>query len=160
MNDKAVRQQLVNLLLEQQAHMGFEGAVANFPQAHINTKPPAVPYTFWHLIEHIRFCQWDILDYIRNPDYVAPEFPKGVWPEPDSTTDIAGWNQTIAQFQTDRDALVAIVQNPDTDLYAQIPHGYPGHNILREILVVADHNAYHVGELGILRQTMGLWQGS
>jgi hypothetical protein len=157
MNDKTVREQLTNLLLKRQAHMSFEDAVADFPTEHINTKPVHVDYTFWHLIEHIRICQWDILDYIRNPDYVAPEFPVGLWPAPDSTTDVSGWNKTIVQFKTDRDALVAIINNPQTDVYAQIPHGYEGHNILREILVVADHNAYHIGEFGILRQTMGLW---
>ena len=155
--DSATRQQLVNLLLEQQAHMSFENAAADFPEAHFNTHPPNVEYTFWHLIEHLRLCQWDILDYIVNPDYVTPEFPKGYWPEPNATTNPAGWHKTIAQFIADRQALVDMVNNPATDLYAQIPHGYPGHNILREILVVADHNAYHIGELGILRQVMGLW---
>jgi hypothetical protein len=157
MNDKAVRQQLINMLTIRQAHMLFEDAIANFPAAHINTKPPQLDYSFWHLLEHIRICQFDILDYIRNPDYVAPEFPKGLWPAPDATTDQGGWDKTIAQFNADRDALLAIINDPTTDLYAQIPHGYDGHNILREILVVADHNAYHIGELGILRQSMGLW---
>lgn len=157
-SDDALRQQLVNLLMVQQAHMGFEDAVANFPQEHINTNPPQVEYTFWHLIEHIRICQWDILDYIRNPNYHELEWPKGYWPDPSAKTDWVGWNKTIQDFLRDRQALVDIVKDPATDLYAQIPHGYEGHNILREILVVADHNAYHIGELGILRQVMGLWQ--
>ena len=157
MDDKAVRQQLVNMLTVRQAHMGFADGVKDFPEAHINTKPTGVDYSFWHLIEHIRICQWDILDYIRNPDYVAPEFPKGIWPDPDATTDKAGWDKTIAQFNEDNAALVAIINDPETDLYAQIPHGYEGHNILREMIIVAQHNGYHLGELGILRQTMGLW---
>ncbi|KAB2902522.1 MAG: DinB family protein [Anaerolineae bacterium] len=155
--DAALRQQLVNLLMIQQAHMSFEDAVANFPTAHINTRPPGLDYTFWHLIEHIRLCQWDILDYIHNSHYTAPSFPEGYWPARNSTTDAAGWEKTIEQFLHDRQALVDLIQNPSTDLYAPIPHGYGGHNILREILIVADHNAYHIGELGILRQTMGLW---
>ena len=114
-------------------------------------------YSFWHLIEHLRITQWDILDYIRNPDYVAPEFPKGYWPEPSTRTDLAGWNRTITQFNADLDALVAITKDPKTDLYAQIPHGIEGHNILREIIIIGEHNAYNTGELGILRGVMGLW---
>lgn len=157
MNDKIVRQQLVNMLTVRQAHMTFEDAVKNFPEEHMNTKPQGLEYSFWHLVEHIRICQWDILDYIRNSDYVAPDFPKDYWPAPDSTTDMAGWNKTIGQFKVDCDALVAIINHPETDLYTQIPHAYEGHNILREILVIAAHNAYHIGELGILRQNMSLW---
>jgi len=156
-SDQILREQLVNLLLKRQAHMVFEDAVADFPMAHINGRPPGVDYSFWHLLEHLRICQYDILDYIRNPHYQAPTFPDGLWPAPDAETDAAGWQQTIDQFLSDRRALVDIVQDPATDLYAQIPHGWSGHNILREILVVADHNAYHLGELGILRQVMGLW---
>jgi len=158
--DQALRQQLVNVLIKRQAHMAFEDAVANFPQAHINTKPQGLNYSFWHLIEHIRICQWDILDYIRNPDYAWPDFPKDYWPAHDATTDHAGWDKTIAQFKADSEALVQIIHNPNNDLHAQIVHGSPGHSIMREILVVADHNAYHIGELGILRQIMGLWPQS
>ena len=156
-NDSSVRQQLINLLIKQQAHMSFENAVAGFPESHINTRPANVEYTFWHLIEHLRFCQWDILDYIVNPDYAAASFPEGYWRDPASTTTMSGWQQTIDQFIADRQALVDIIKNPATDLYAQLPHGYAGHNIIREIHVVADHNAYHIGELGILRQVMGIW---
>ena len=156
-NDSIVRQQLINLLVKQQAHMSFEDAVAGFPAAHINTRPPNVEYTFWHLIEHIRICQWDILDYIVNSKYVGLPFPEGYWSERASTTDIGGWQKTVDQLKAERQALIDIIKNPATDLYAQIPHGYAGHNILREIHVVADHNAYHTGELGILRQVMGLW---
>jgi hypothetical protein len=157
MNDQIVRQQLTNMLTIRQAHMTFEDAVANFPEVHYNTKPQGLTYSFWHLIEHIRFCQLDILDYIRNPNYVEPKFPDDLWHKPDATADKAAWDKTIADFIADRDALVAIINDPQTDLYAQIPHAYAGHNILREILVVADHNAYHIGELGVLRQNMNLW---
>lgn len=155
--DEPLRQQLVNLLLERQAHMLFEDAIADFPETHINGRPPGVDYSFWHLLEHLRICQHDILDYIRNPHYQALSFPDDLWPAKESETDRDGWQQAIDRFLADRQALVEIVQNPATDLYAQIPHGWAGHNILREILVVADHNAYHLGELGILRQVMGLW---
>lgn len=157
MFDQHTRTQLVNLLTKQQAHMNFEDAVRDFPTEHFNTRPPNVEYTFWHLLEHLRICQWDILDYIRNPNYQHREWPREYWPEREAVTDAAGWQQTIQQFLDDRAVLVAIVKDPQTDLYSPIPHGYDGHTILREILVVADHNAYHVGELAILRQVMGIW---
>lgn len=155
--DTAVRKQLVNLLLERQAHMTFEDAIENFPPEHYNTRPPHLSYSFWHILEHLRICQYDILDYIRNANYQPLNFPDDLWPDQNAHTDEKGWNQTIQKFYEDREALVRIVQDPLTDLYSQIPHGWAGHNILREILIVADHNAYHIGEFGILRQTMQLW---
>jgi len=155
--DLALREQLVALLSKRQAHLSFDDAVADFPLEKINTRPPSVPYTFWHLVEHLRIAQWDILDYIGNSDYVTLKWPEGYWPDPAAEADEATWNQSIHTFKSDLQALVEIVDNPNTDLYAQIPHGAPGHNILREVLVVADHNAYHIGELAILRQVMGLW---
>lgn len=158
MNDKHVREQLTNALAERQAHMLFEDAVKDFPSEHYNTRPTNTTYSFWHLIEHIRITQWDILDYIENPNYQYREFPAGYWPPSDADTDEQGWHKTIEQFNHDLDALIQIVNNPDTDLYAQIPHAQAGHTILREINIVATHNAYHVGELGILRAVMGLWE--
>lgn len=155
--DALLRQQLVNLLTMPQAHMTFDDAVKNFPSGHYNTRPTGVEYTFWHLLEHLRICQWDILDYCRNPKYQHMEWPRQYWPAPDAETDAAGWQHSINQFVTDLEALVAMVKNPQTDLYAPIAHGYDGHTILREILVVADHNAYHIGEFGILRQITGIW---
>jgi hypothetical protein len=155
--DKELRKQLHNMLLVRQAHLTFEDAVADFPLEHINSRPPNNPYTFWHLVEHLRLAQWDILDYIRNPNYAALSWPDDYWPARDATADPAAWQASIDQFLADRQALADIVADPATDLYAQIPHGYPGHNVLREILVVADHNAYHIGELAIQRQNMSLW---
>jgi hypothetical protein len=156
--DSVLRQQLINVLIERQAHMTFEDAVKAFPSEHMNTRPPNVEYTFWHLIEHIRYCQWDILDYIRNPNYSATDWPSGYWRKPDEETDLAGWNTTIEQFKADRQALVDIVKDPTMDLYAPIPHGWSkDHNVIREVLVAAGHNSYHIGELGILRQQMALW---
>lgn len=157
MSDQHIRTQLVNLLTKGQAHMTFEEAIKGFPLEHINTRPSGVEYTFWHLLEHLRICQWDILDYSRNPDYKELKFPDDLWPARDAVTDATGWQRTIDLFHADLAALVALVQNPQTDLYKQIPHGYDGHTIFREILVVADHNAYHIGEFGILRQVVGIW---
>jgi hypothetical protein len=154
--DQALRKQLLDLLRGGGAHMGFDQAVADFPVAHINTRPPNVAYTFWHLLEHIRLAQWDILDYIRNPAYVWPTWPDDYWPAPDAQADPAAWEQTLHQFRDDLKALEAIVENPDTDLTTPLAHA-PQHTTLREILLVADHNAYHLGEFAILRQVMGLW---
>ena len=115
-----------------------------------------MPYTFWHLLEHIRIAQWDILDFIRNPDYEERAWPEGYWPAPDAEADLQQWNQTIAAIRADMAELQAMVQDPTTDLYADLPHA-PGYTILREMLLVADHNAYHIGEFGILRQVIGAW---
>ncbi len=157
MNDQHLRQQLVNALTVRQAHQSFDDAIADFPSAHFNTRPPGLGYTFWHLLEHMRIAQADILDYIRNPDYVYRKFPEAYWPPSDAQADEASWRHTISRFKADLAALVAIVQDPTTDLVAQIAHGEPGHSILREILVVAAHNSYHIGEFGSLRAALGLW---
>jgi hypothetical protein len=155
MSEQHIRAQLVNMLTVGQAHMTFEDAIRSFPPDEINARAANVEYTFWHLLEHLRLCQIDILDYIRNPNYQEPHFPDDLWPARDAVTDEAGWQKTIQQFLEDRAALVAVINDPKTDLYSQIPHGYEGHTILREILVVADHNAYHIGEFGILRHIQG-----
>ena len=155
--DQILREQLLALLRGGQAYMPFDQAVADFPTEHFNTRPPNVTYTFWHLLEHLRIAQYDILDYVRNPDYTTPNWPADYWPAPDAITDAAGWQATLDAFRADRLALEAIIQAPETDLTAPLPHA-PQHNILREILVVAEHNAYHTGEFAILRQVMGFWK--
>lgn len=157
MSDAHIRQQLVNALVLRQAHLSFETAIAGFPAAHYNTRPPDTPYTFWHLLEHLRITQADILDYIENPNYQYLKWPEAYWHAPTEAADETRWRATIAAFEADRAALVDIVKDPARDLYAQIPHGQPGHSILREILVIAAHNSYHIGELGSLRGTLGLW---
>jgi hypothetical protein len=157
-SDRALRNQLVRMLTVRQAHMDFEDAVADFPAEHINTRPPHCAYTFWHLLEHMRICQRDILDYIESDDYQWPHFPADLWPDPAAVTDRAGWQQTIEGFCADRQRLVEIVNDPAVDLFAPLPNsGEHQHSIVREINIVASHNAYHTGELGILRQVMGLW---
>ena len=151
-----LREQLLELLDGQGAHMPFEAAVAGFPDDAINRRPPNVPYTPWHLLEHIRIAQADILDYIRNREYLAPDWPDEYWPARNAMATPAEFARTIARFEADREALHALVADPATDLLAVIPNT-PGHTILREIRTVADHNAYHVGEFAILRQVMGTW---
>ncbi|MDE2750004.1 MAG: DinB family protein [Chloroflexota bacterium] len=157
MNDRHIRQQLVKALSKRQAHQSFEAAIEGFPPAHFNTMPANLPYSFWHLLEHMRIAQADILDYIENPQYQYLDFPADYWPAPEAQADSAIWGRTIDAFRADQAALVAIVQDPARDVCAQIPHGEPGHSIMREILVVAAHNSYHIGEFGCLRGTLDLW---
>lgn len=157
MNDQHVRQQLVNMLTVQQAHYLFDDVVKEFPEEHYNTYPTNTEYTFWQLLEHIRITQWDILDYIENPDYKYRPFPAGYWQPRDAKANKDVWNNTVSSFRNDLQALVDIVNDPNRDLYAQIPHAQEGHTILREINIVATHNAYHIGEMGILRGVMDLW---
>jgi hypothetical protein len=156
MAQDVLRQQLLALLDGENAHLNFDHAVADFPAEAMNRRPPNVPYTPWHLLEHLRIAQWDILEFIRNPDHRSPEWPKGYWPAPDALADPAQWQETIDRFREDLDALKEIVRDPGTDFFAPIPHA-PSYTILREVLLVADHNAYHVGEFAILRQVMGTW---
>ena len=155
--DQILRDHLIALLDGRQAHMTYDDAVADFPLDKMNVTPPNVDYTPYHLIEHLRITQWDILDYIRNPNYQSIEWPRDYWSPRDAQADAEAWQKSIKGFRDDLAALRAIVRDPQTDLYAPIPHGYSGHTILREILLVADHNAYHIGELGILRQIMNAW---
>jgi hypothetical protein len=154
--DNILREQLIALLRGGHAHMPFDDAVADFPMEKINDRPPNVPYTPWHLLEHVRITQWDILEFIRDPGHVSPPWPKGYWPPRDQQADPAAWQRTLELFRADRKALEDIVQDPATDFYSPIPHG-SGQNILREILLVSDHTAYHTGEFAILRQVMGTW---
>ena len=151
-----LREQALAFLGARDAHMAFEDAVAGFPESAMNARPPNVSYTPWQLLEHLRLTQWDILEYVRNPDHVSPDWPEGYWPAPDATTTAEGFAATVAAFLADEAALRAIVLDPATDLLAVIP-GTPGHTLLRELRILADHNAYHVGEFAILRQVMGTW---
>ncbi len=156
--DRELRTQLANLLTLRQAHADFEDAVADFPEAHLNTRPPGCPYTFWHLVEHLRLAQKDVLDYIVSEHYHWPSFPDDYWPEKFSQTDLAGWNNSVQQFLADRQALVDIVQDPSVDLFAPLSNsGEHRHSVLREIHIIAAHNAYHTGELIVLRRVMGIW---
>lgn len=151
-----LREQLFQLLRSQNAHLSFSDAVKSFPLEFINTRPPDVPYTPWHLIEHLRIAQWDILEFMRSPEHVSPKWPEGYWPPPDAVADESEWKKTIDSFSADLKAVEGIVQDRKIDLLAEIPH-VPGYTYLREILLVADHNAYHIGEFSILRQVMGTW---
>jgi hypothetical protein len=154
--DDAVRKQLLHLLRGGNAHLTLEQAVEGFPMESIDSRAPNVAYSPWQLLEHIRIAQWDILGFVRDPSHVSPSWPEGYWPPAGEAADAARWQQTLRALASDMAALEAIVQDEATDLYADLPHA-EGYTILREILLVADHNAYHIGEFAILRQVMGTW---
>jgi hypothetical protein len=151
-----VRSQLLGRLKGRGAHMPLEEAVADFPTGRINEKFPNGTYSTWALVEHLRRTQWDILDYIRNPHYEELEWPKDYWPAEDERATPDDWAASIQGFQRNNRELQTIAANPESDLFAKIPWG-GDYTILREILIVTDHNAYHIGELAIMRQVMGTW---
>ena len=156
--NKALREHLLYLLRGSGAHLNFEKAVANFPAKLRGVRPPDLNQTVWRLVEHMRIAQGDILDFCRNPKYVELEFPSGYWPAGDSPPDPKAWDHSIRAFRSDLKAMEDLAANPSTDLFARIPHGQ-GQTILREVLLVADHNAYHLGQVVTLRRLLGAWKG-
>ena len=153
---RETRQQLLELLGDGHAHMTLADAVKDFPPEHFNTRPPNVPYSFWHLLEHLRITQRDILDYIKEATYEEMSWPRDYWPTPDATTDAAGWEATIQGFEEDLAEVRAIVADESNALSMPAPTG-AHQSLIREVLTIADHNAYHIGEFAILRQVTGTW---
>jgi hypothetical protein len=155
-SDQELREQLVYLLKGGGAHVHFMDALDGFPPGKYGTFANALPHTGWQLLEHARLAQWDILEFSRNPKHVSPPFPGGYWPKTPVPANDEAWNESVAAFQRDLEAMVYLVRDPRTDLFAKIPHGQ-GQSILRETLVLADHNAYHLGQLVDLRRALGAW---
>lgn len=151
-----LRAQLLTLLDSGNAHMRVEDALEDFPLDRINDTPPNVPYSPWQLLEHMRRTQRDILDYIQKSDYTELSWPNDYWPAEDATADEGDWNTTVEEFRSDLNALRAIVADESQDLNATVPSN-DEHTILREIITIASHNHYHLGEFAILRQVMGAW---
>jgi len=155
-NDKALRDQLLWLLRKGDAHVDFAAATAGLPAELRGARPTGVPHTPWRLLEHMRIAQWDILEFSRNPRHVSPRFPEGYWPKGDAPPDKHAWERSVGAFTADLEAMCALVADPATDLFAPIPHGQ-GQTVLREALLVADHNAYHLGQLIVVRRALGAW---
>lgn len=153
---ETTREHIIWLLEGGHAHMGLEEAVADFPMAAINRRPEGVPYSPWHLLEHLRIAQWDILTFVVDPDHQSPRWPQGYWPAREAEADEATWLKTLEDFKADHDRLLRIARDREVDLNAPLPHA-PDYTVLRELLLVADHNAYHIGEFAILRGVMGTW---
>jgi hypothetical protein len=154
-NDRKLRELLVRFL-RGETHMSLTEAVSDFPISEINTNPPKVKYSIWQLLEHIRFTQRDIINFIIDPEYAAPNWPDDYWPGNGMTADANMWQATIGSYQQDLQALEAIVLDTEVDLAEKIPWG-DGQTMIEELIKISDHTSYHLGELGILRQVMSNW---
>ncbi len=154
--DDVVRAQVLELLRGGSAYMTLDEAVADYPMASINTSIPNGTYSPWHLLEHMRLAQEDILEFMTSSGYVERRWPQDYWPAADATATAEQWQQTIDRIRADRARIEQMAVDPAVDLAQRIPWG-TGQTMLREFLLVADHNAYHVGEFGLLRQVMGTW---
>ena len=155
--DKALREHLVYLLKGGGAHAAFDDIIEKVPAKQRGAKASGLPHTPWMLLEHLRIAQWDILEFSRNPKHGSPEWPAGYWPEESAPPSPSCWDDSVKSFHADLKAMQKLIADPKTDLYARIPWG-TGQTILREALLVADHNAYHVGELILLRRLLGTWK--
>jgi hypothetical protein len=156
-NDTILRQHLVSLLRGGNAHVTFEKALAGLRASLRGARHPSLPYSPWELLEHMRIAQWDILEFSRDAKHVSPEWPEGYWPAASGPANDAAWKTSVRSFQRDASQMERLVRNPATDLFARIPHG-TGQTILREAMLVADHNAYHLGQLVMLRRLLGTWK--
>jgi hypothetical protein len=156
-SDRSLRQHLVALLAGGSAHAKFEDVVKGLPPGLRGKKPARFPHSPWMLLEHLRIAQWDILEFSRNPNHVSPDWPKGHWPVSAAPPTSAAWDKCVRQFRRDLKAMQDLVADPATDLHAPIPWG-DGQTILREALLVADHNSYHLGQFVDLRRLLGAWE--
>lgn len=156
-HDQALSRHLVDLLKGGNAHAKFEEVAKDFPEPLRGKKPEGQPHTAWRLLEHMRIAQWDILEFSRNSKHVSPDFPDGYWSVSDAPPNAGAWEKSVKQFRADLKAMEELVADPKVDLYAHIPWG-DGQTILREALLVADHNAYHLGELLMIRRFLGAWK--
>jgi hypothetical protein len=157
-SDKMLREHVVELLNGKSAHASFDDAVKEIPENLFGTKPEGLPHSAWMLLEHLRIAQGDILEFSRNPKYKAPKWPDDYWPKQSSPPSEAAWKKSIQQFRKDLKAMQDLISDPKTDLYARIPWG-DGQTILREALLMVDHNAYHIAQLVDVRRLLGAWKG-
>ncbi len=151
--DQALREHLLYLLGGRGAHVDFESTVADFPAGKVHRKIKHLPYTAWAVLEHMRIAQWDILEFSRSAEHVSPKWPEGYWPTKDAEPGAEAWGESVERFRADLEEIKALVADPATDLFARIPHG-DGQTILREALLVADHNAYHLGVLVTMKRLL------
>ena len=155
--DARLRKQLLALLEGGNAHAAFDAAVKNLPPAVRGKRPRGAEHSPWEVLEHLRIAQWDILDFSRNPNYKHLRWPEGYWPPTPAPPDAKAWEKSVRAFRRELKAMCDLVADPKTDLHAKIPHG-SGQTVLREALLLADHNAYHLGEMVLLRRMLGAWK--
>ncbi|HKR00861.1 MAG TPA: DinB family protein [Pyrinomonadaceae bacterium] len=151
--DQSLREHLLYLLRGGGAHVDFESAVADFPVEKAHRRVKSLPYTAWAVLEHMRIAQWDILEFSRSAAHVSPKWPEGYWPPKDARPGAAAWNESVEHFRSDLKEVEDLVADEGTDLFAKIPHG-EGQTLLREALLVADHNAYHLGVLITMKRIL------
>ena len=154
-SDRALRDQLLALLKGDQAHADFDSSIGDWPIQLAGVKVANFPLTAWMLLEHMRLAQWDLLEFSRNPKYAPRKWPEEYWPTSEAPPSEKAWAASIAAFKKDLKIVEALATNPRTDLNWRIPWG-DGQTILREILLVADHNSYHLGQLVMLRKSIGI----
>jgi DinB superfamily len=154
--DRALREHLVFLLKGGGAHVHFMDALDGFPERNRGVFAAGLVHTGWQLLEHVRIAQRDILEFSRNPKHVSPGFPEGYWPKTPLPPNDEAWKNSVEAFRNDLQEMIRLVENPKTDLYAKIPHG-DAQTFLREALLLADHNSYHLGQLVDLRRALGTW---
>jgi hypothetical protein len=157
-HEQSLRKHLLDLLAGGGAHAKFDDVIKGLPPKLRGEKPAKFPHTPWMLLEHLRLAQWDILEFSRNSKHVSPPWPAGYWPKGPAPDNAAAWNKSIQQFRRDLNAMQRLVANSKTDLFARIPWG-DGQTILREALLVADHNAYHLAQFVDVRRMLGAWKG-
>jgi hypothetical protein len=155
--ENALREHVLYLLKGGGAHLNFEAAVKNLPVDLRGKRPARSPHSPWEILEHVRLAQWDILEFSRNAAHVSPKWPEGYWPQTPAPPNPRAWNASVRAFQADLESMCQLVADESTDLFAKIPHG-DGQTILREALLVADHNSYHLGELVLVRRLLGAWK--
>jgi hypothetical protein len=155
-SDDSLREHLARILDWRDAHANFDAAIAGIPARLRGVRPEGLPHSPWELLEHLRFTQRDILDFCRDPGYVEPRWPEDYWPPSGAPPDELAWEASVASYRSDREELRRLVLDLDLDPFAKIPHG-SGQTYLRELLLVADHAAYHVGQLVLLRRLLGDW---
>jgi len=156
-SDASLRLDVVNLLRGGNAHADFEAAIKDLPTELRGKTPPGAEHSPWELLEHLRIAQWDIVEFSHNPAHKSPDFPSGYWPTTSAPPDDSAWEKSVRAFRKDLKTMCELVEDPSTDLGAKIPHG-DGQTILREALLVADHNSYHLGQLVLLRRLLGTWK--
>ena len=148
-----LRQHLVNVLTKAEAHVDLESELKDFPRELRGRKPPGAPHTPWQLLEHIRIAQWDILEFSRDAKHKSPKWPEGYWPKTEAPPDDKSWDKSVKQVLADLQSMVELVSDQKRDVFAKIPHG-AGQTLLREALLVADHNAYHLGQIVMVRRIL------
>jgi uncharacterized damage-inducible protein DinB len=156
-DDKTLRDHLLSLLQGSHAHVDFEGTIRDLPPDLRGIRPQGLPHSPWELLEHLRLAQSDILEFSKSADHVSPKWPEGYWPETPEPPDAKAWDERVAAFRRDLKAMEDLVADPKSDLYTPFPWG-KGQTLLREVLLVADHNSYHLGQLVLVRRLLGNWK--